>query len=310
MEITKLSIISDFVSPILPKVPQVYNNFWKWCAIILAVIATFTSIFTRIKLLIIRVRSIKRSSSSKHLLQHLDDDFDFTDDDDTPSSVSESDDEDLFDSTSSFDGQNQNQNQNQFDQDFRVAGSNSSYGDNQSKNTNNSNLRRRRSGCDLFSWSDFAAGKSVVKLWDSLGLGLDFQDSFASEISIWDLDKDHKISSFLGGKHRIPAMEMSSPAVVYLAEMSNSDHVLLGAYDRRMGSKNPTVYAEWGPPLRKVFGVSSGGVEKVYVEGGGAATGALTVGDLRNVRTPLGSLTESDADTWWDADTVINHDEF
>lgn len=291
MEIMRLNIISDIVSPI-PKVPQLYTSVWKWGALILALVATFTSIITRIKLFLIRLHSIKTSSfssSSHHLLQHLEHDFD-----DTSSSLPESDNEEIFESGPSF----HNQMKNQFDEDFRVAGS-SSYRENQWKN-GHSNLLRRRGGGDRFSWSDFASGKSVVKLWDSLGLGLDFKDSFGREISVWDLGKDQKVNSFLGGSRQIPAVTMSSPAVLYLAEMSNSDRAVLGAYDRRMRVQIPAVYAEWGQRQGNVVGVSSGGVEKVYVKGG-VTDGAYTVvGDMRNVKTPLLNLIESDADTLLD----------
>ncbi|KAK1386954.1 hypothetical protein POM88_015132 [Heracleum sosnowskyi] len=251
MELTKLNMISDFVSPVV-RVPQVYNSLWKWGALILALIATFTSISTRIKHIIIRVRSIKRSSS-KQLLQCFDDDFDFSDDEDdtlsTPSDDDETDDE------NSVDGHDEPE------------------------------LRR-----DSFSWSDFSAGNSVVKLWDSFGLNLDFQDSSENENPTWGLDKDLKISDFFAGKNKIPAAGKSSPAVVYLADMSENDRFVLGAYDRRISNDFPVVCAEWGP--------RSGNA-------GSRAAGELRMRGLRNVRTPLNNLTESDVETWWDADAVI-----
>ncbi|KAL1803359.1 hypothetical protein ACET3Z_032006 [Daucus carota] len=244
MELTKLHVISDFVSPVV-RVPQVYNSLWKWGALILALIATFTSISTRIKHIIIRVRSIKRSSS-KQLLQCFDDDFDFSDDEDdvdvssTPSDDDESGDDD------SVDGGDEPE------------------------------LRR-----DCFSWSDFSAGNSVVKLWDSFGLNLDFQDSSESENPTWALDGDLKISEFFAGKGNIPAAGKSSPAVVYLADTSDNDRFVLGAYDRRISDDIPVV--KWGP----------------------IAGGELRRRGLRNVTSPLNNMTESDVETWWDADAVI-----
>lgn len=252
MELTKLNMISDFVSPVV-RVPQVYNSLWKWGALILALIATFTSISTRIKHIIIRVRSIKRSSS-KQLLQCFDDDFDFSDDEDDTSSTPSDDDE--TDDENSVDSQDEPE------------------------------LRR-----DSFSWSDFTAGNSVVKLWDSFGLNLDFQDSSESENPTWGLDKDLKISEFFAGKNKIPATGKSSPAVVYLADMSENDRIVLGAYDRRISNDFPVVCTEWGPRSSNVAGSRAGG--------------ELRMRGLRNVKTPLNNLTERDVETWWDADAVI-----
>lgn len=250
MEFMKLNMISDFVSPVV-RVPQVYNSLWKWGALILALIATFTSISTRIKHLVIWVRSIKRSSS-KQLLQCFDDDFDFSDDDDDTSSTASDGEE--SDDSNSIDGRDE------------------------------SELRR-----DLFSWSDFSAGKSVVKLWDSFGLNLDFQDSPESENSSWGLDENLKISDFLAGKNKISAAGKLSPAVVYLAEVSRNDKFVLGAYDRRVSNDFPVVCAEWAP-------------KRGNIAGGSLAGGELR---MRKVVTPLNNLTESDVETWWDADAVI-----
>lgn len=251
MELTKLNMLSDFVSPVV-RVPHVYNSLWQWGALILALIATFTSISTRIKHIIIWVRSIKRSSS-KQLLQCFDDDFDFSDDEDDTSSTPSDDDE--TDDENSVDSQDEPE------------------------------LRR-----DAFSWSDFSAGNSVVKLWDSFGLNLDFQDSSESENTTWGSDKDLKISDLLVAKNKIPAAGKSSPAVVYLAEMSENDRFVLGAYDRRISNDIPVVCTEWGPLRGTVAGA------------GGRAGGELRMRGLGNVRTPLNNLTELDVETWWDAD--------
>ncbi|GJT49482.1 ribonuclease H-like domain-containing protein [Tanacetum coccineum] len=86
----------------------------------------------------------------------------------------------------------------------------------ESRKNGNYTLRRRNG----FSWSDFSAGKSVVQLWDSFGLGLDFEDDeydHGSEIAIWDLDKDLKISS-----GRRCAVMGAAESVVLTAEMSRS----------------------------------------------------------------------------------------
>ncbi|KAM7484576.1 hypothetical protein LguiA_000585 [Lonicera macranthoides] len=298
MEITELNILSDFEAGIkcLQNNPSLFSRFfslqvygfWTWGALILALIATFTTLINRIKLFIFRVRttkSLSSSSSTSQHLQNLDDDFDFTDDD-SSSSDPESDDEE-FESKSSFEG----------DEDFRVAGS--GFSAEEKRRSGSFKLRRRRIGGHRFSWSDFAAGKSVVQLWDGFGLGLNFDDSSGSEISIWDLDRDEKINSFFGWKSQIPAVAMSSPAVVLSADANN-----FSAHDRRVGGQIPTIYADWLQQGRHVVGLNSGcGDNKVYVRDG--ITGGITVGDMRNVKTPLENLTESDGDKWWDADGVI-----
>ncbi|GJY95084.1 hypothetical protein Tco_0511445 [Tanacetum coccineum] len=150
-------------------------------------------------------------------------DFDFSSDDgvddDTPSSVADSDYESEQDIPNEV---------------FRAEGGSSYYDQGQNGNY----TLRRRNG---FSWSDFSAGKSVVQLWDSFGLGLDFEDDeydHGSEIAIWDLDKDLKISS-----GRRCAVVGAAESVVLTAEMSRSSRgVGFGGYD-----KSPAVYAAWRP---------------------------------------------------------------
>ncbi|KAM7527918.1 hypothetical protein LguiB_031328 [Lonicera macranthoides] len=145
-----------------------------------------------------------------------DDDFDFTDDD-SSSFDPESDDEE-FESTSSFEGE----------EDFRVAGS--CFSSEEKRLSSNFKLRRWQIGGHLFSCSDFAAGKNVVQLWDGFGLGLDFNDSSRTEISIWDLDGVKKINSFFGGKSQIPAVGMSLPAMVLSADANNFSMICVYIY--------------------------------------------------------------------------------
>lgn len=288
MEITEISMLSDFEAgmkclqnpSILSRFspfPQLYS-FCKWGALFLAFFATFTSVLRKIKLLTIRrINSLVSPSQPlfTQLLAGDDDDFDFSDDDDVSSSGTVSDDDEEFDSTSSFEDQNQNAEY------VYVAGS-SLFSDDRGQN-DDCGLRRR----NRFSWSDFSAGKSVVKLWDSFGFGLDFDENDDdSEVPIWDFNGDVKMSDIFGGKYSISAgSTSSSPDVVLSAELSDNDCVLFGAYDRRMGRESPAIYAEWRPRRGKPVGVGNGGMEKVYVMD--SVDGALTVGDLRNVKTPL-----------------------
>ncbi|WMV28202.1 hypothetical protein MTR67_021587 [Solanum verrucosum] len=252
------SLVSRFfsLSPI-EKVPQVYS-FWKWGALILAILATFSSLIRKIKLLFIYVRRIK--PSAEPLLQYLGEDFDISDDDDEDDKCSSaaapsSDDEDLLDQ--------------QIDEDFTVAG-----GQNR-----NLRFRRRRNSFERFPWTEFSAGKNVVKLWDR---------------------------NLFTGSSEVPSVAMASPSVVLSSEVKNDRNgVVLAAYDTRMKSNSPAICADWGKGSGKVVGVNGSGVGKVYVRN--EAAGKLTVGDLRNVKTPL---QEIDGDTWWDADAVIVEEKF
>lgn len=310
MEITELNIITcDFESvnclqnPSLysrifsisgiTKAPQLYS-FCKWGALILALAATFTGIIIQIKLLLLRFYKHKLASSTSPTHQLEGDE----DEDESSSSASSDDDEDYVPPTTSF------HDRFPVDEDFRVAGS-SFY-------CRHFSLRRRRSrGCgDWFSWPDLTSGKkSVVKLWDSLGLGFEFEEEDSSEsvVSIWDLNRDVKINTFSGMRCQIPAVAMSSPAEVILSGSNNKGNVLLGLYDTRVVGQIPAIYSEWRPRRGRVVGIDSGGVEKVYVVDD--VSRKLTVGDLRRVNTPLEDLTESDGDTWFDADAVIVSDD-
>ncbi|KAJ4709929.1 putative Transmembrane protein [Melia azedarach] len=149
----------------------------------------------------------------------------------------------------------------------------------------NSSLRRRRSRrsiVNLFSWSELTSGKSVVKLWDNLGLGLGLKVEEISdrEFTIYDMNNDReirKIASSFGRKDEIPAFvstSSSSPAVIFSAAANDSGHVTLSGWDTRIGSKLPTILAEWRPKHGNIVKVKTGGIEKVYVR-----DNALTVGD-------------------------------
>ncbi|XP_016504007.1 uncharacterized protein LOC107822035 [Nicotiana tabacum] len=235
------SLISQFFSlSAIEKVPQVYS-FCKWGALVLAIVASFSSLIRKGKLLFIYVRKIK--PSAEPLLQYLSEDFDFSDDedDDECSSVS-SNDEELT----------------PVDEDFSVAGSSFYFKEQGQKS--NLRLRRRRSSYERFPLTEFAAGKSVVKLWDSLTLGLDFNDSF----------------------DRSDFMILSSEV------RDGKNGVVLDAYDTRMRRQSPAICAEWGNG--KAVGISGNGVEKVYVRD--EVAGVLTVGDMRNVNTAVQTVTE------------------
>ncbi|KAK6157677.1 hypothetical protein DH2020_011925 [Rehmannia glutinosa] len=316
MEIPEINMISDFEAgmkclqnpslisrffpfPGVEKVPQVYR-FWKWGALIFAFFATFSSIIRRIKLIFFRFHTVKPSS---HQNQEI---IEFSEDDDI-SLASSDDEQDERENrpTTSFRGQHR------VDEDFCVKGSRLCFRNQWS----NGNLRQRRRRSSGGAWSEFASGKNVVKLWDSLGLSLDFDEDFfsydsQSVVSTWDCDRDWKTGEFSGGVWNISAAApMSSAPVVLTAEANGKgDGVVLGGYDARMRRRVPAFYAEWNSPAEKVAGVAGGGVGKVFVRDD--VSGVVTVGDVRNVRMPLERVRESDGDTWWDADAVIVESEF
>ncbi|XP_008243244.1 PREDICTED: uncharacterized protein LOC103341496 [Prunus mume] len=285
MEIPVVNRISDFQSRItsLPD-PSFFSqafsisgiervsqacSFWKWGALIIAILASFGTILTKINIFITRLRRLGVLSSQAVSQKLQDDDFsDIDDDDDDTCSISSSsslsDDELESDSEISYDNAGTPAAR---DEHFLVRGS-GYYGDDREQNLN-STLRRRRSfgGHHRFSWSDFTSGKSVVKLWDT-----------------------------------------SSPATFLSADTSVSGRASIGVWDTRVGCRFPAILADWGPQLGRIVGVASGGVEKLYVKDGvtGALTvGDVRKAEspLRNVTDA-----DVD-DTWWDADAVIVTDE-
>ncbi|XAR52417.1 hypothetical protein NMG60_11020498 [Bertholletia excelsa] len=306
MQIPELNIISDFEAGMnCLQNPSLLSRFfslsgiqvysiWKWGALILALVG----IITRVKLLFFRFYKSKVLASSGSPALELDGEFELDEDE---SSSSASSDEEEYEPRKQIEGTEP------VEEDFCVAGS-SFCRDDWRREGRDLRFRRGRSCVgDRFSWSDLANPRSVVKLWDSLGLGFDFEeDSSESVVSVWDLNKDLKTNSYTSQRCQIPAVGMSSRAVILSAGSSNKN-VLFGVYDTRVPSQTPAIYAEWEPQCETVLGVDSGGVEKVYVRDG--ITASVTVGDMRNVKAPLDNLTEVDGDTWWDVDAVIVSDE-
>ncbi|CAK7326595.1 unnamed protein product [Dovyalis caffra] len=324
MEIPVINRISDFETGItslqnptylsqivalsgVEKIHQAYR-FWKWGALILALVASFTTIINRIKILIIRFKNHPFISSSSLIANQEDYDDESETDLSCSSSISLSDDEQEEESPSTSRSW---WSINDHDQDFCVRGSGNCYIDDQWQN-GNFRLRRRLNSSigDFFSLSDFTNGKNVVKLWDNLGLGLGLNlnnssDSRSAAVSFYDINEEQNICSILGSKSDNFAAVSASPSVVVSAETNLSGHSSLSLWDTRVGFRMPEIFAELRPMLGKIVGVS--GVEKVYVRDDVA--GKLTVGDMRKVSSPLVNVTESDVDTWWDADAVIVDDE-
>ncbi|XP_047942505.1 uncharacterized protein LOC125189255 [Salvia hispanica] len=233
-------------------------TLWKYGALILAIFATFNSIIKRIKLNFIRFHTVKPCSSQ------TEDVFEFSDEDDDVSLAS-SDDEQEEEEVKSRD-------QHRVDGDFGVRGSILSF-----------KSQRRSSGG---VWPEFACGKNVVKLWDSLGFSLEIDDYLFnfdpnSIVSTWNRHQEEKSSEIRGDIWPVPAL-------LLMAESNGKgDGVILGGYDWRMRSRVAALVAEWKLPVEN------------------DVSGVVTVGDVRNVRRPLGSAGKSKGDTWWEADAVI-----
>ncbi|KAJ6689651.1 hypothetical protein OIU85_006007 [Salix viminalis] len=275
MEIPVINRISDFETDItslqnptflyqifalsgVGKIHQAYS-FWKWGALILALVASFTAIINRIKILIIRFKNHPFISSPSLITYQEDCDYESETDLSCSSSISLSDDEQEEESTSSTRSW---WSSNDHDQDFRVRGSGNCYIDDQ-----------------------FQSG---LNLDNSCG-------SRNAAFSFYDINKEQKICSIFGSRCDNFAAVSTSPSVVVSAETNLSGHSSLSLWDTRIGFRVP-----------EIAGVS-GGVEKVYVRDD--VTGELTVGDMRKASSPLVNVTESDMDTWWDADAVIVDDE-
>ncbi|XVF02235.1 hypothetical protein REPUB_Repub04eG0158500 [Reevesia pubescens] len=295
--LNKTSFLSQvYAFPEIEKIYQAYT-FWKWGALIFALVASFSTIINRLKILIIRFHG-NHSLPSQPLL--YDTDFD------TDSSFSSSDDEREYEEPLT------SQNWQEVDEDFRVRGSGHLM-DDQWQN-HKFTLRRRRSSIgDLFSWAEeLTNGKNVVKLWDNLGLsfGLDHDES-DNVLNVYDVNKGTKLTSIFDRNtdFQVVSAPSSSPAVVVSAGIdSSSRRVAVSEWDTRLPCRLPMILAEWRPKksLEKIAAINFDGVEKVYI--GGYLTGKLTVGDMRKVNSSLRNLTESDVDAWWDADAVVVSD--
>lgn len=287
-------------------------NFWKWGAVIIAIVASFGSIITSIKILFFRFKLRANSLASEPFLKTIEDEDysdDDSDDDDTVSCSS-------YSSSSEFEedmepnSSSSTQNSDWFSDNeyFQVKGSSSDHYFNDKRKNRNSGLLKRRNSTDYrrFSWSDLTSSMSVVKLWDSLGLSLDFNDETERVTCVYDMEKDKKVYSNFSGKWRVPIIADLSPSAILSAEMSESGIMSLAVRDPRMGSHFPSILTEWGPKQGNIVELSSDGTRKVVIRDDNM--GSSMVGDLRKVSSPLKEVDE--AETWWDTDAVIVSDDY
>ncbi|KAK9105761.1 hypothetical protein Scep_022605 [Stephania cephalantha] len=257
------------------------SSLWTLGALLLAFLATF---FRRRKLLLFRRRLRGGGSSSSAVVT-------------SPPTSADSDSDDVSSVSSSSDDDEEVQIFDDDDDDDLDSVSNPNFGEDRPERRNRKfRLSRRRSSSDgRFSWSDFVNGKSVVKTWDGLGLGLGlgFESSSGLISSLWDLSKEDEITASScydsGRTSRFPATGAPSPAVVVSAGIDERrNNIGLKVWDARLGRRNPAIFAEWEPRRRK-----------------SPAASVVEVRDMRNVAAPLEELTESEVETWWDADAVI-----
>lgn len=301
------SFLSQFLSFSVRTIAQAYG-LWKWGALILALVASFGTIINRIRFLVIKYQNDLVSASPAQSQSFLRSCVDRSEEDDACSSSScsasssETEEDEIELMSSPLEDPSRKH------EVFVVKGSANAQREDMS-----SNLRRRRSFlCDHSS--GFCDPTNVVKLWNlGLEIGLDSEGesptSFGDAISITDLTTGQILSSFSSGTSGIPAISaapLQSPAAILSAGMSSSGNMALRVWDTRTGRRAPSIIAEWAPrSAANIERVNCGGAEKLFLEAGGE----LMIGDMRNVSSPLKSVTESDVETWWDADAVIVSDE-
>ncbi|CAM8882064.1 unnamed protein product [Rhodiola kirilowii] len=149
---------------LIEQVPEIFS-LWKWGAVILAVYAIVNSLLVRLKLVLVRFKN-RQSAVTKSLLSYSsEDDDDYSSDDDDNVSVSSSSvNEDEYEDEEEEEEKVKDRNGGVFGSffDFRVACSSSFEKEERETTSKSTDLPRR------FSWSNFANGKCVVKLWDEI----------------------------------------------------------------------------------------------------------------------------------------------
>jgi len=243
------------------KLHQAYS-FWKWGALLLlAFFASFTSLTTRIKTLVFRLRNVNVSLPSQTLLCNYDSysDWSFSSD----SSDEEKDEDD-------------NKEDDSVNGDSRVQRF-GYYHDDDDKGISGSVPWLRRCSGSFGDLLDLGSS-GVVKLWDNL--------DFNGEGS--------PVASFFS---KCGSYSLLSSAVLLAAEKKGSDGLEVSAWDARVGFGVPALLAEWKQPgrlLGKIIRVDVGDVDKIYV--GDDVEGEITVGDMRMVNGALTELTESEVE--------------
>ncbi|XP_047164619.1 uncharacterized protein LOC124834062 [Vigna umbellata] len=237
--------------------PSLAYTFCKWGPLILTLLAT---------LLILRFR---QTTTSIPLIT-ADYDYSDTEDDDHDDAAS---------STSELeDDQEEEKQEERTNECFRMGGS----------TNDDPQFLRRPSFGDFLSLSEIANTKSVVKLWDSIGLGLGFDRSCSSS--------NENVVSVYRGEHGL----CPNQAVLVSAGENAAGNLAMRVWDARLRRRIPAVMAEWGPSLGKAVGVESCEIHKVFVRDNGGY--GMTVGDIRKAKSPL----EKVRDSHWICDGQIH----
>lgn len=275
------SLQNPHLPSLLPSVSLAFS-FCKWSALILALVATFGSLITKINVHIITFRRHPLPSTTP------------LNGDDYSSSDDEDDDEDDEETSSSSEFEEEEEEDERTPSSLktsfnrRVLDDYDQIVDQSTSGINNGKLKRRRSICDIFSLSEIVNNKNVVKLWDTIGFGL-------------GLDFDDVEDYYAGSLARQPPY--AAEDVFLTAEKNGHGKTAVTVWDSRIRRRLPAVIAEWKPNMGNIVNVGFGEVETFYVRGD--VNNDVMVGDLRNVSMPLEDVKECDGDIWWDSDAVI-----
>ncbi|XP_022139617.1 uncharacterized protein LOC111010475 [Momordica charantia] len=279
---------ANFLSRILTSFSP-SQHFWKWGAVVIALLATFSGLINRVKILIIVIRRRRTTPIYEPLSRslHGGENGGFVSENlgSPPFFSSESEDENEL--SSPEDGS-----------DFGVKGSGRSS-DDYSCGRRCSGLRRRHYGGDSLSWSCFGSERSVVRQWGEVQLKCKFDELSGSVISLYDENEEKEICSIFSGGAPVRAAAMSPAGMVVSAGQSVFGNVSVKLWDTRSRSQTPIVAAEWNSPAAKIVDVYYEESEKVYLRNDSDAK--LTVADVRKVCSALENSNLGGVDRWWHA---------
>ncbi|KAG6601806.1 hypothetical protein SDJN03_07039, partial [Cucurbita argyrosperma subsp. sororia] len=273
---------------------SIFQQFWKWGALFIALLATFSGIINRLKTSVIVIRRRTRTtpiseplSSSLHGGENsslISENFRSL-----PLSRSESEDENEGD-------QDREPNDRL---DFLVKGSVRFSGEFDDRRF--SGLRRRhgsRGGNgDSFSWPCFVSDKSVVKQWGDVKLKCEFEELSGSVILVYDENEEAEICSIFSGGDPLKAAALSAAKMVVAARESGLGNMSLKIWDTRDRSQTPVIAAEWNSP--KIVDVYPEEVEKVDIGDKGAA--GMMVGDVRKFWSASEKWRKGGGEGWWES---------
>lgn len=240
------------------------RTMWTWAALIVAFVATFSSLLRRSKRIILRFRKVNSVNSHLHSRTFYDDDGD-----DVSSCSSDDESDDV---------------EEEGEEEVVTDSDEKDFGDFEEVQEQYGNFNRH------FAWPELARDRSVVKFWD--GLGLRFGRPNGS-ISLLDLDRAEILRSFRRGSGDVPVVQVASPETFLSAGEGG-----VRLWDARAPAVDCATWQAEG--LGRPVGI---GVEDNQIKLCDHV-GKLTVMDLRNVRSPLGeewwcrdgAVTECDGD--------------